>query len=98
MKHLHERMDEIFTEEYPWKHRTLRTLFDPVSAEWNQTTIEEKIDILRKILSTGEKLSSIGIQYKRYYQNKNRNDIANDFERGLLLLTEFLLTQESKTH
>ena len=48
MKHYQEIVDEIFGSLY--KHRTLRTLFDPNSSEWNETTIEKKLEILKKIL------------------------------------------------
>lgn len=92
MKHYHERMDDIFANGAPWQHRTLRTLFDPASAEWNMTTMEEKVTFLRKLQGAGEKLSRIRIEYQRFYtQDMNRSDIASDFEDGLTEITEYLL-------
>lgn len=91
MKHLHERMDDIFANGTPWQHRTLRTLFDPASAEWNMTTMEEKVAILKKLQASGESLRKIAMEYKRFYKNDmNRHDIADDFEHGLMEITEFL--------
>ena len=49
-KHYQEIVDEIFGSYY--QHRTLRTLFDPYSHEWNDTTIEKKLIILKKILDS----------------------------------------------
>lgn len=96
MKHLHERMDDIFGNGTVWQHRTLRTLFDPASAEWDMTTMERKVAILRKMQSFGERLSRIAWEYKRFYKtDMNRPDIANDFENGLVAITEYLLENKS---
>jgi hypothetical protein len=93
MKHLHERMDELFAEGNPWKHRTLRTLFDPASAEWGWTTMDEKVEILKKIKASGEKLERVASEYERFYRNDmNREDIANDLPQGLLRITDFMLS------
>ena len=43
-------MDEIFGANY--KHRTLRTVFDPYSNEWSETNVDEKKSILQKILAS----------------------------------------------
>lgn len=44
--HLHERMDRIFKAPM-WKHRTLRTIFDPFSSEWKETSMDKKVQILK---------------------------------------------------
>lgn len=90
--HLHERMDNIFANSTPWPHRTLRTLFDPASAEWKMTTMDEKVEILKKLKCSGESLRRIAVEYQSFYRDDmNRSDIANDFEGGLLAITEYLL-------
>jgi len=43
-------MDEIFGANY--KHRTLRTVFDPYSNEWSEANVDEKKSILQKILAS----------------------------------------------
>lgn len=40
--HYQEKLDKIFGKGSLWKHRTLRTLFDPNSSEYNQTTMDKK--------------------------------------------------------
>jgi hypothetical protein len=98
MKHLHERMDDLFAQGNPWPHRTLRTLFDPASAEWEMTTVEEKARILKKIKASGERIERIAIEYRHFYiEDLNRQDIADDFENGLLRITDYLLSQYSAT-
>jgi hypothetical protein len=97
MKHLHERMDDLFTNGTPWQHRTLRTLFDPASAEWNMTSMEEKVDILKKIQASGERLGKLATEYQNYYRHEhNRPDIADDFKSGLVKITEYLLDTKNK--
>lgn len=46
--HYQQKIDKIFGKGSLWKHRTLRTLFDPNSSEYNQTTMEKKLEILQK--------------------------------------------------
>lgn len=48
-EHYQDIVDEVFGSMY--KHRTLRTLFDPNSSEWDETTVEKKLEILKKIIS-----------------------------------------------
>lgn len=48
MKHLHERMDDLFANGTPWQHRTLRTLFDSASSELNMTIMDEKSGYSKK--------------------------------------------------
>jgi hypothetical protein len=96
MKHLHERMDDLFAQGNPWQHRTLRTLFDPASAEWEMTAVEEKARILKTIKESGERIERIAIEYRQFYSKElGRPDIADDFEKGLLRITDFLLSQHS---
>ena len=66
-------IDELFGAYY--KHRTLRTVFDPYSSEWNDTTVDEKINILKKILDSkkitlNELISSYKIFYTENLTNK----------------------------
>ena len=65
-KHYQEIVDEVFGSYYP--HRTLRTLFDLHSSEWNETTVDEKLGILKRILSTNKiSLSKLIVGYKHFY-------------------------------
>ena len=89
MKHYQEIVDEIFGNLY--NYRTLRTLFDPNSSEWNETKIEKKLEILKKILDsnkiTFEQLIS---GYKNFYKNElsNKGHVINSLESGILILLQ----------
>jgi hypothetical protein len=92
MKHLHERMDIIFAHGRIWKHRTLRTIFDPASKEWDSTTMSEKITILKKLHVAGEPLKNIVFEYHLFYKNEsNSKDIMENVTQGLIQITEFML-------
>ena len=42
-----QQLDKIFGKGSLWKHRTLRTVFDPFSSEYDNTTIDKKLEILK---------------------------------------------------
>ena len=46
-KHYQEIVKKIFGSYY--KHRTLKTLFEPNSSEWIETTLNQKLEILKQI-------------------------------------------------
>jgi hypothetical protein len=89
-KHYQEIVDEIFG--FMYKHRTLRTLFDPYSSEWNETTIEKKREILKKLLDSGKiSIKEISSGYKDFYTNElsNKVYVVQSFEEGLEILNNF---------
>lgn len=61
------RLDELFANGRMWNHRTLRTLFDSYAAEWSNTTIDEKLTILEKMLDSGYTLENWIEEYKEFY-------------------------------
>ena len=86
-KHYQEIVDEVFGSMY--KHRTLRTLFDPGSTEWDETTIEKKIEILKRLLETsGISLEKILSGYKHFYLKElaNKGHVVNTLQDGLAIL------------
>ena len=91
-KHYQEIVDEVFGSLY--KHRTLRTLFDPNSAEWDETTIDKKLEILKKLLHSDKAtLEEILNGYKYFYQYElvNKEHVINSLQDGLsILLTNSL--------
>ncbi len=91
-KHYQEIVDEIFGPIY--KHRTLRTLFDPYSSEWDNTTIEQKLKILKTILDS-KKISfeDLIASYKNFYKNElsNKVHVLTSLEDGLLILLQNFL-------
>ena len=78
-----ERMDTLFSSGGPWVHRTLRTLFDPASQEWNETTAEEKIRIVKKLIGNAEGIYPLALEYRESYSHVGREDIARDTFFGL---------------
>ena len=88
------RMDMIFANGHLWKHRTLRTVFDPPSSEWGYTTIQQKVAILKKVVENGENLYSLIDAYKDRYREQNRYDIANETGNALALIIEHILKPE----
>lgn len=94
MSNYSERIDKVFGVTL-YQHRTLRTVFDPYSSEWAETTIDKKIDILKKILAAGEDLQKITREYQVYYIDLKKKEVAKDVIAGLaILLQRTLLTEE----
>lgn len=88
-KHYQEVVDEIFGSLY--RHRTLRTLFDPSSSEWNDTTCEKKIEILKKILGSKKiSLNNLILGYKHFYAKElaNKGHVLNSLQDGLIILLQ----------
>jgi len=87
--HYQEIVDEIFGSKY--KHRTLRTLFDPYSTEWKETTIEEKYQILKRILDSKKiSLWELILRYKVFYtvELSNKKHVIDSLEEGLAVLLQ----------
>lgn len=85
------RLDRIFGNRPNWTHRTFRTILDPYSSEWNDTTMEKKIEILEKVIASGESLDGLIRDYKERYDDQNRKDISSVVEEALITLLEFRL-------
>lgn len=83
------RMDTIFANQSTWEHRTLRTVFDPFSHEWKQTTPEEKVEIITTLELKGESLYMLIQAYKERYKEIEREDIVYSVEQALIELLTF---------
>lgn len=64
-KHYQYHLDELFYA--PYKHRTLRTLFDNQSSEWDHTTLTEKKALFGKLIESGRPLESWIDGYQNFY-------------------------------
>ena len=63
-------MDELFCKDGGlYQHRTLRTIFDQGSYEWDQTSLDEKIIILKVIVDNFD-LSLITLLYNARYSDR----------------------------
>ncbi len=87
------RLDKVFGNGSMWKHRTFRTILDPYSSEWNNTNYDKKIEILEKVIASGESLQLLVSDYKDRYNEHNRKDISSCVEDALIRLLEHRLTK-----
>lgn len=75
----------------PCIYTSLRTCLDPESEEWNQTTMQKKIDMLKKIIAKGHSLQELIIDYRAFYIEKKNIEVAQRTIDGLMeLLNHFL--------
>ena len=85
------RLDKIFAKGSLWKHRTFRTIFDPPSSEWRHTSLQKKIEILERVVESGENLRKLIRDYKQRYFEQGRRDIAMEVETALTILLQYKL-------
>ena len=90
--HYQQKLDKIFGKGSLWKHRTLRTLFDPNSSEYNLTTMDKKLEILTTIRENGMDLNGLLDDYKEFYKEENKIHVVDVADEGL----EILLKEETK--
>jgi len=90
--HYQQKLDKIFGKGSLWKHRTLRTLFDPNSSEYNQTTMDKKLEILNTIRESKIDLNELLDEYKEFYTEENKILVVDVADEGL----EILLKEETK--
>lgn len=90
--HYQQKLDKIFGKGSLWKHRTLRTLFDPNSSEYNLTTMDKKLEILTTIRENGMDLNGLLDNYKEFYTEENKIHVVDVADEGL----EILLKEETK--
>lgn len=67
-----------------------RSIFDNSSSEWIDIEPEEKIAILKLLVTSGYSLMVLAAAYEMYYTQKGREDIAKD-KMGILDLFEYAL-------
>ena len=92
--HYQQKIDKIFGKGSLWKHRTLRTLFDPFSSEYEQTTMDKKIETLQTIVDNKISLTGLIQAYKDFYHEENKPNVVDAVEVGLTnLLVKTLTTK-----
>lgn len=90
--HYQEKIDKIFGKGSLWEHRTLRTLFDPNSSEYTQTTMEGKLEILKTIRENEIDLNELLNDFKEFYTEENKIHVVEVADKGL----EILIKEEKK--
>lgn len=84
--HYQQKIDKIFGKGSLWKHRTLRTLFDPNSSEYSQTTMDKKLEILQTIKNNNIDLTELLNDYKEFYTEENKIHVIDVADEGLEIL------------
>lgn len=74
---------------------TLRTCFDPASDEWEQTTLPTKVEILKKFMADGNALQDIIIEYRAFYIEMKKIEVAKQVTDGLIELLNHLLHDQA---
>ena len=87
-----ERVDKALGHSYS-KHRTLRSCLDPGSHEWSETTIEKRVEVLKKVVADGNDLGQIFLDYRVKYKEMNKPHVVENLEHGLTELLQYLLSQ-----
>lgn len=72
------------------QNSTLRNCFDPRSFEWKDTSLQEKVNILKKVLAKVNTLDVIISEYKIAFKNRTAD---KDIEDSLIELLQYLLTK-----
>lgn len=86
MIHYQEKIDQIFKRVH--QHRTLRTLFDCLSHEWESTSFNEKETLLLKLLQSDKSIEFYIEGFQYFYRNEiaNKAYAANYVPQSLRLL------------
>jgi hypothetical protein len=87
-----EKIDKIFGKGSMWQHRNLRTLFDPYSSEYSETTMDRKLEILKTIRENDIDLNELLNGYKEFYTEENKIHVVDVADDGL----EILLREETE--
>ncbi|MEO6820765.1 MAG: hypothetical protein ABI266_04920 [Ginsengibacter sp.] len=97
-KYYQDIVDEVFGCTY--RHRTLRTLFDPDSSEWQETAIDEKVQILSKLIGSNKiTIHEILRGYVHFYKYElaGKKHVLDSLQDGLgMLLAESILPSEKE--
>jgi len=92
--HYQEKLDNIFANGSLWEHRTFRTVFDPYSNEYNNTSMEQKVKYLRKCNEKGLTLDELILGYKAFYIEENKPYVINSLEDGLIRLMTYIMNEK----
>ena len=88
--HYQEKIDKLFAKGNLWKHRTLRTLFNPNSSEYNETIMDKKVEILKIIIENKIDLSELIQEYKEFYTKENKIHVVDCADEGLEILMKYI--------
>jgi hypothetical protein len=100
LKNYQQYLDNLFNEGRLWRHRTLRTVLDEDSTEWNATTKKQKIEILTKIYNAESdtlnyfSLYNIIRDYRVFYLEEKKPHVVDRILPTLNYLLQFIKNKE----
>lgn len=95
--HYQQYLDKLFCKGNLWKHRTFRTVLDCGSTEWNQTSIEKKIEFIKKIeddLFSEYNFNTIVNEYRIYYLEQKKQAVVDNLKETLDLLFNYTIEKD----
>lgn len=75
--------------------RSWRTYFDSGSYEFERTDYEEKVQTLKRIITSGYRLELVLAHYKENYSIPGYEHVISNLKRTLIFLISYLRTGES---
>jgi hypothetical protein len=100
LKNYQQYLDDLFNGGRLWRHRTLRTVLDEDSTEWNATTKKQKIEILTKIYNAESdtlnyfSLYNIIRDYRVFYLEEKKPHVVDRILPTLNYLLQFIKNKE----
>lgn len=92
--HYQQKLDKLFANGSLWQHRTFRTVFDPYSSEYDNTSMEQKVEYVRKCNENDLSLDELIEGYKEFYRAENKQNVIKSLEDGLIRLTTKILNEK----
>ena len=85
--HYKEKVDELFNNELN-TNRTLRTVFDCLSHEWENTSFEQKEALILKLYCSDHRLEFYINGYKDLYNNElaNKSYVVDSLGKSIRML------------
>lgn len=102
LKNYQQYLDELFNGGRLWRHRTLRTVLDEYSTEWQATTVKQKIEILTSIYNEESdalnyfSLYNVIRDYRIFYLEEKKPHVADSILPTLNYLLQFIKKKELK--
>ncbi len=94
-KNFFERIDEMMGCNEDYEHRTLRTVFDSFSSEWDDTDMEEKVEILKKMVDSGMNIGITSVEFLMEMEDLNKKISDNDVLLSISAILEYVLKNRS---
>jgi replicative DNA helicase len=89
------KIAKIFDDDN-FEHRSLQTILNPHSSVWDKTTMDEKIEMLQKIIKNGEVLEYLVESYQADHISFRNEEVAKSSISGLCEIITYMVKEYSK--